>query len=116
MTIREEVTKKLKSLKERLDDKEFRQAVKEEVRKRLDEGLEMIDKIERELNSPENRKKAEEKIKEAKAKLAQLKEKFKEKRRQAVDYTQKNPQKALLVAAAAGALAGTVWAALRRRK
>jgi len=52
----------------------------------------------------------------AKARLAGLKKQFMKKERQARAYAMKNPEKALALAAAAGALVGAVWVAIKKRK
>ena len=87
-----------------------------EIKKRLKQGREAIDRIERELRSPENQQKAKAKLKEAIAKVEKLKSEFRKREKQAVAYARKSPEQALVVAAAAGALAGAIWVAFRRRK
>jgi ElaB/YqjD/DUF883 family membrane-anchored ribosome-binding protein len=116
MALKERARAKWNEWKHKLQDKENRRRVEEEIQKRLKQGKEAIDRIEKELRDPENRARAENKIRDARKKLAALKVEFNKKRNQTVVFTKENPEKALVVAAAAGALAGAVWVALRRKK
>ena len=116
MALKEKVSAKWSEWKQRLQDRENRRRVEEEIRNRLRQGQEAIRRIEKELTSPENRQKAEAKIREAREKLARMKVEFKKKQARTTAYARKNPEKALVIAAAAGALAGALWVAFRRRK
>jgi ElaB/YqjD/DUF883 family membrane-anchored ribosome-binding protein len=115
-TLKERAAQKLRELREKALDKETQRKVKEEIQKRFTETKDLLKKLETELRKPENRQKAEEKIKLAKAKLAKLKAEFLKRQTQAKAYTENNPEKALAVAAAAGALVGAFWVAVRRKK
>ncbi len=103
-------------LKQQLQDKENQKRVKEEIEKRLKQGKEAIERLEKELNDPENQTRLENKLKDAKAALAKVKAEYEKRKKEAVAYTQKSPEKALVVAAAAGALAGALWVAFRKKK
>ena len=116
MAIRERVSAKWSELKQKLQDKENQRRVKEEIAKRLTQGKEAIHRIERELRDPETQARLENKLRDAKVRAARMKEVFKKKEREAMSYTKKNPEKALMVAAAAGALAGALWVAFKRKK
>ena len=116
MTLRDKAAKKLKELKAEALDKENRRRIKEEVRRRFTEGREKLRQIEKKLADPETRRKAEEELKKVRARYAKMKVEFQKREQQARDYTQKHPDKALAVAAAAGALVGALWMAVRRRK
>jgi len=123
MAIRDKASAKWKEMRDKIKDKEAQRKIKGEIQKRLKQGKEVIQRLEKELRDPENRKKAEDQLAKAKAqiaaakaKLEKLKVEFKKKEKQAVDYTLKNPEKALAVAAAAGALAGALWMAIKRKK
>ena len=116
MALKDKASAKWNEFKQKLQDKENRRRVEEEIRKRLKQGKEAIDRIEKELRKPENRQKVEAKIREARQKLVRMKTAFRKKQAQTVAYARKNPEKALVVAAAAGALAGAVWSALNRKK
>ena len=116
MPFKDKAVKKLQELREKLEDKETRRKIKDEIDKNLKLGRETLLRLEKELSDPENRAKAAEQLRLAKAKLQRFKQEFQKKQKKAVDYTRKNPEKALAVAAAAGALAGTLWSALRGKK
>ncbi len=116
MGIRSKATAAWNELKQKLQDKQNRQRVMEEIQKRLKQGREAIDRVEKELRDPENQARLENKLRDARLKVSRAKAEFNRKKTQAVSYARENPEKALVVAAAAGALAGAVWAALRRKK
>ncbi|HJT25283.1 MAG TPA: hypothetical protein VJ873_11955 [bacterium] len=116
MALRDNASAKWNEWKQELQDKENRRRVEEEIRRRLKQGKEMIKRIEKELTSPKNRAKAEAAVKEARKKLGRLKAEFHLKKVQAAAYTKANPEKALVAAAAAGALAGALWSAFHRKK
>lgn len=116
MAIKDKASAKWNELKQKLQNRENRKRVEDEIRKRLKQGREAIDRIEKELRKPENRQKVEAKIREAREKLTKLKAEFKKREAQTVAFTKENPEKALVVAAAAGALAGAVWSAFHRKK
>jgi len=112
----ERAARKLRELGEKTLDPGTRRRVKEEIKKRFDQAKVQLKKLEVEFRKPENREKAKEQIKLAKARLAGLKKQFMKKERQARAYAMKNPEKALALAAAAGALVGAVWVAIKKRK
>jgi ElaB/YqjD/DUF883 family membrane-anchored ribosome-binding protein len=112
MTLKE----KLKAAKDRFSDPTEARKLREKVEKTLKEGQKTLLQLEKKYNTPENRAKVAAKVKEAKAKLLKAQKDFKKKQKQAVAYTQKNPEKALAAALAAGAVAGALWTALHRKK
>jgi ElaB/YqjD/DUF883 family membrane-anchored ribosome-binding protein len=116
MKLRDKASAAWSELKQKLQDKENQRRVKEEIEKRLKQGKEAIDRIEKELRDPENQARLENTLRDAKAKVVKAKAEFNRKKSQAVAYTKDNPEKALVVAAAAGALAGALWVAFRRKK
>jgi len=103
-------------VKQKIQDKENQKRVKEEIEKRLKQGKEAIERLEKELNDPENQARLENRLRDAKADLAKAKAEFEKRKKEAVSFTQKSPEKALVVAAAAGALAGALWVAFRKKK
>jgi hypothetical protein len=115
-TLRERAAQKLRELKEKALDKETQRRLREEIKKKFGQAREQMEKLEAEIRKPENRQKVEAQIRLAKARLLKLKREFVKKQRQARVYTEKNPEKALAVAAAAGALVGAFWVAVRRKK
>ena|SRR5579883_3104944 len=114
-TLREKAAQKLKELKAKALDKDTQRKMKDEIKKRFDQAKAQLKRLEVEFRKPENRMKAREQIRLAKARLAGLKRQFVKKERQARSYTLKNPEKALALAAAAGALVGAVWAGIRKK-
>lgn len=115
-TLREKAARKLRELRERALDKETQRKVKEEIQKRFHQAKDQLQKLEVEFRKPENRMKAKEQIRLAKTRLSALKKQFLKKEKMARAYTQRNPEKALAVAAAAGALVGAVWVAVHRKR
>ena len=103
-------------LKQQIQDKENQKRVKDEIEKRLKQGRAAIERLEKELKDPKNQAKLENKLREAREALAKAKAEFTKRKKQAVSYTQKSPEKALVVAAAAGALAGALWVAFSKKK
>lgn len=116
MPFKDKAVKKLQELRAKLEDKETQRRIKDEIEKNLKLGREALLRLEKELSDPENRARAEEQVRRAKTKFLQLKKEFVKKQKQAVAYTKGNPEKALAVAAAAGALTGAIWSALRRKR
>jgi len=116
MALREKASTAWSELKQKIQDKENQRRVIEEIEKRLQQGREAIDRLEKELRNPENQARVENKVRDAKVKLAKAKAEFEKRKKQAVAYTQKSPEKALVVAAAAGAFAGALWVAFRPKK
>lgn len=116
MALKERLGRKMKDARERLMDPGERRRLKAEVTARLKKGKETLRALEKKYNTPENRAKVVAKWKEAKTRVARAKKEFLKKERQAVAYTQRNPEKALAVAAAAGALAGALYTVLHRKK
>lgn len=116
MKLRDKASKVWSEVKQKLQDKENQRRVKEEVERRLRQGREAIERIEKELKDPENRARLENKLREAQEKFKKTKAQFDKKKAQAMNYTKDNPEKALVVAAAAGALVGALWMVLKRKK
>lgn len=107
---------RLKAAKRKLSDPAETRKLREKVEKTLRKGKETLVRLEKKYNTPENRAKVQAKVKEAKAKLLRARKEFTKKQKQAVAYTQKNPEKALAAALAAGAVAGALWTAFHRKK
>lgn len=107
---------RLKAAGKRISDPAETRKLRRKVEKTLKKGKETLVRLEKKYNTPENRAKVAAKVKEAKAKLLKAKKEFKKRQKQAVAYTQKNPEKALAAALAAGAVAGALWTALHRKK
>ncbi len=116
MALRERASEAWNELKQKLQDKKNQERVSEEIKKRLKQGIEAIDRVEKELKDPKTQARMENKFREAREKLRKAKAEFNKKRAQTVAYAKNNPEKALVVAAAAGALAGALWSAFRNKK
>jgi ElaB/YqjD/DUF883 family membrane-anchored ribosome-binding protein len=116
MALKEKASAVWSDLKQKVQDKENQRRVKAEIDKRLKQGHEAFERVKKEMKDPENRARIENKMRNAREKLRKAKAQFSKKKAQAVAYTKKNPEKALVVAAAAGALAGALLMAFRRKK
>jgi ElaB/YqjD/DUF883 family membrane-anchored ribosome-binding protein len=110
------VKDRFEELKKKVLDKDTQKRVKAEIDKGLKKAKEAIDKVEKELKDPENQARVENSVRDAKAKLNKLKLEFKVNKARAVTFTKAHPEKALAAAAAAGALAGVILAALKRKR
>ena len=115
MSVKRKVVKKIHQWVDKAADLSTQRRIKEEVTKRLKQGKEAILRVQKELTKPENRARAMGQVKRANAALAHLKKEAIRRERQAMAYAKKNPEKALVVAVAAGAAAGALLLALKRR-
>jgi ElaB/YqjD/DUF883 family membrane-anchored ribosome-binding protein len=116
MALKEKASKAWNELKQKLQDKENQKRVRLEIERRLKQGKDAIDRLERDLRDPETQARMENKLRDLKGRVVKAKKSFVEKKKQAVAYSRKNPEKALLIAAAAGALAGALWVTVNRKK
>ena len=116
MTFEKRAAKKWSELKQKLQDKENRKRVKEEIKKRLKQTQEAFDRVEAELKDPENQARVENKLRDAAEKLKKAKAEFAKKKVEAIDYAKEHPEKALVLAAATGAVVGALWTAFHRKK
>ena len=116
MAIREKALEAWSELKQKIQDKKNQERVAEEIKKRLKQGVEAIDRVEKKLRDPKTQAKMQNKIREAREKLKKAKAEFNKKRAQTAAYAKNNPEKALVVAAAAGAMAVAIWSAFHRKK
>ena len=85
------------------------------IQERLKQGKIKLIRLERQITGKNNRQKLKAKIEGMNVTLARLKKKFAHYEEKAVQYTQKNPKKALAIATAAGILAGSLWGSFRTR-
>ena len=90
--------------------------LKEKIQKHLSRGKDKLEWLENQVNDEKNHKKLKVKWEDAKEKIADLKETFDRFEKQAVDYTEKNPKKALAIASVAGILAASLWNSFQRKK
>jgi ElaB/YqjD/DUF883 family membrane-anchored ribosome-binding protein len=110
------VKERLSELKRKVLDKRTQERVKAEIEKGLGKAKELIEKAEKELKDPENQARLENDLRDAKAKIEKVRLEFKVHKARAVTYTKAHPEKALAAAAAAGALAGVILAAMKRKR
>ena len=116
MSLKKTVEEKAREVGKALMDKKNQAKVKAEIGKRLAQGREQLVKLEAKLKDPKTRAALKKSAAEAARKVKALRVRFQREERKAENYTRKNPRKALLIAAAAGALAGALWISLKRRK
>jgi len=90
--------------------------LKEKIRKHLSGGKDKLEWLENQVSDEKNRKKLKVKWEDAKEKIADLKETFDRFEKQAVDYIEKNPKKALAIASVAGILAASLWSSFQQKK
>ena len=110
------IKKDLVQLLKKAADAKTRQRVQKEVSRSLKHGRAALGRLQKELTSPANKAKAAEQILRAKAAFKHLKQEAAKSRRQASAYVKKNPERALVIAAAVGAAAGALLAVLRKKR
>lgn len=116
MTFGDKVSEKWNELKQQVQDKENRKRVHDEIEKRFEQAQAAFERIEKDLKDPETQARFENKLRDAKEKLKKAKADFSKKKAEVVTYAKDHPEKALVAAAAAGAVAGALWMAFRRKK
>ncbi len=116
MTFGKKVSEKWSELKQKLQDKENRKRVEEEIERRFKQAQEAFDRIEKDLKDPETQARFENKLRDAREKLKKAKTEFSKKKAEVIAYAKEHPEKALVAAAATGAVAGALWVTLRRKK
>ena len=82
----------------------------------MKEGKNRLLLLERQVKGGKNYKNLQDGINRSKEKLQEAKKNFEDYEKKAEQYIEKNPKKAVAMAAAAGALAGSLWAALKTKK
>lgn len=90
--------------------------MKNQIQKHLSEGKSKLIWLESQITDEKKRKKLITEFEKTKEKLVKMKKKFDQYEEKAVQYTEKNPKKALAMASAAGLLAGTLWASFHGKK
>src|ERR1700678_817818 len=90
--------------------------IQEKIQKHLDQGREKLAWLENQISDKKNHQKLQLKLEEAKEKIAGLKKTYTEFEKKAVDYTEKNPKKALAIATVAGILAASLWNSFQHKK
>ncbi len=116
MAFREKAAEKWSELKQKLQDKQNRKRVEEEIKKRLKQAQEAFDRIEKDLKDPETWATVESQLRDASEKLKKAKAEFTKKKAEVAAYAKEHPEKALAAAAATGAVAGALWVAFRRKR
>ena len=97
-------------------DSRFQRDLKIQVQRHLSQGKAKLAWLERTILNKKNLQTLKDEFRKSREKLDRLKVKFKQYGEQANLYIEKNPKKALAMATAAGALAGTLWGSYRKRK
>ena len=116
MALQEKVSTMWNEVKQKVQDKENQKRVREEIEKRLEQGKAAFARLEKDLRDPETQARIENKLRNMKGKVVRAKKAFVVRKKRAIAYSRKNPEKALLIAAAAGALAGALWVTVHRKK
>jgi ElaB/YqjD/DUF883 family membrane-anchored ribosome-binding protein len=90
--------------------------IQEKIQEHLNQGREKLAWLENQINDEKNHQKLQFELEEAKKKIAGLKKTYTEFEEKAVNYTEKNPKKALAIATVAGILAASLWNAFQKKK
>jgi len=110
------IKNKVRKFKHDLGDPRKRAHAKEVLQARLKETMNHIKRLEKKLKDPKTRAQVRAEIARLKTRYRHLKLEYQKADRKAVRYTQKNPRKALAIAAAVGVLAGTLFSAFKKKK
>jgi|GEM_PF-1671767 ElaB/YqjD/DUF883 family membrane-anchored ribosome-binding protein len=97
-------------------DKDMKEKLKNQIQKQLSLGKEKLTWLENQISDEKNHKTLQLKLEEARKKVAHLRETYNRFEKKAVDYTEKNPKKALAIASVAGILAASLWNAFQKKK
>ena len=97
-------------------DKSGAEKLKAQMLGHLKEGKSKILLFERKILGGKNRQKVMEGVESSKKKFQEAKLNFENYEKMAERYIEKNPKKAVAMAAAAGVLAGSLWSALKGKK
>ena len=94
----------------------IQKALRDEIQKHLTQGKTKLDWLENQLNDEKNHQKLQAQVENVKEKVTDLKETFSRFEQKAVQYTEKNPKKALALATTAGLLAASLWNTFQKKK
>jgi ElaB/YqjD/DUF883 family membrane-anchored ribosome-binding protein len=109
MATGKKVMKQLGDIEKKMTDKKTQAKIKVQVQKGFEQGRKKIKEIWAQVQDKENQEKVM-------AKIKSMEKKYEAYEKKAVAYTEKNPEKALAISAAAGMLVGTLWGALHRKR
>jgi ElaB/YqjD/DUF883 family membrane-anchored ribosome-binding protein len=109
MVTGKKVMKQLVDIEKKMMDKKTQAKIKVQVEKGFEQGRKKISKIWAQVKDKENQEKVI-------AKIKRMEKKYEAYEKRAVVYTEKNPEKALAISAAAGILVGAIWGAFYRKK
>jgi ElaB/YqjD/DUF883 family membrane-anchored ribosome-binding protein len=90
--------------------------LKEQTLRYLKEGKNKLLLLETKLKGGKNYQNLRDGVRRSKIKLLKAKQTFDKYEKKAEEYIEKNPKKAVAIAAAAGVLAGSLWSALKTKK
>jgi hypothetical protein len=97
-------------------DKAMQDKIKKQVTEKLAMGRKKILELEKKIRSGEAGEEITAELKRAKVQLEKLKKNYKQYEKKAMEYIHQNPKKALLAAAVAGVVAGTIMASMGKKK
>jgi|SRR6185295_1579397 len=90
--------------------------LKDQTLKYLKEGKDKLLLLENKLMGGKNYQNIRDGVARSKIKLLKAKQTFDKYEKKAEEYIEKNPKKAVAIAAAAGVLAGSLWSAMKSKK
>jgi hypothetical protein len=111
-----EIMRKIGLRKEKSGGVESNGKLKAQMLKHLKEGKNKILMFERKITGKKNVQKLMDQMERSKEKLQEAKKNFEKYEKMAEQYIEKNPKKAVAMAAAAGVLAGSLWSVLKGNK
>jgi molecular chaperone GrpE (heat shock protein) len=111
-----EMMKKIGLGKNKSDGAGSNGKLKAQMLKHLKEGKNKILMFERKITGKKNVQKLMDQMDRSKEKLQEAKKNFEKYEKMAEQYIEKNPKKAVAMAAAAGMLAGSLWSVFKGNK
>jgi hypothetical protein len=94
----------------------IQKVLKDEIQRHLAQGKTKLKWLEDQINDEKNHEKLKAQVENVKEKVTELKETFVRFEKKAVDYTEKNPKKALAMATTAGLLAASLWNSFQKKE
>jgi ElaB/YqjD/DUF883 family membrane-anchored ribosome-binding protein len=94
----------------------IQKSFKDEIQKHLAQGKAKLNWLETQIADEKNHQKLQAQLENVKEKVTELKETFIRFEKKAVDYTEKNPKKALAMATTAGLLAASLWNSFQKKE
>jgi ElaB/YqjD/DUF883 family membrane-anchored ribosome-binding protein len=94
----------------------IQKSLKDEIQKHLAQGKAKLHWLEDQINDEKNHEKLKVQVENVKEKVTELKETFTRVEQEVVQFTEKNPKKALAMATAAGLLAASLWNSFQKKE